>query len=377
MSFKVRDEINDVAKYVAGKPISEVKRELGLSRVVKMASNENPLGCSDKVKEALKRAIDETFLYPDASNHELIEVLAKHLKVSKDEIFLGGGSSSLIKVICNTVLSKDDESIMADLTFPLYENYTKLMGAKAVKVPLKNMKLDLNAMVNAITDKTKIIWLCNPNNPTGTVFTKEEVKRVLGKIPNNVLIVMDEAYIEYVTDNAFPDSLEIRKNRKNFLILRTFSKAYGLASLRVGYGIADKELVSYFNRVINPFEVNLYAQKAAVTSLKDTEYLCRVIMYNHVERERIYKGLDEVGIEYVKSQANFILFKSIGEDKLLADFLLKKGFIVRPGYLLGCEGYIRVSIGTEEDNKEFLELLKEYKEKVNNLYKEQVSTENI
>ncbi|MGL4450913.1 MAG: histidinol-phosphate transaminase [Sarcina sp.] len=370
MSLKIRDEINDIAKYVAGKPISEVKRERGLSKVVKLASNENTLGCSEKAKEALKKVIDETFLYPDASNHELLEVLAEHLKVSKDELFLGGGSSSLIKVICNTILSKDDESIMAELTFPLYENYTKLMGAKAIKIPLKNMKLDLNAMVNAITDKTKIIWFCNPNNPTGTVFTKDEVKRILGRIPNHVLVVMDEAYIEYVTDNAFPDSLEIRKNRKNFLILRTFSKAYGLASLRVGYGIADKELVSYFNRVINPFEVNLYAQKAAVASLKDTEYICKVIMYNHVERERIYKVFDEIGIEYIKSQANFILFKSIGDDKVLTDFLLEKGFIVRPGYLLGCIGYIRVSMGTEEDNKELLELLKEYKEKSDNLDKE-------
>lgn len=361
MSFKVRDEINDVAKYVAGKPISEVKRELGLERVVKMASNENPLGASKKVKQALQSVIDETFLYPDASNHDLLGVLAKHLKVSTDEIFLGGGSSSLIKVICNTMLSKGDESIMADLTFPLYENYTKLMGAKAIKVPLKNMKLDLKEMVNAITEKTKVIWFCNPNNPTGTVFTQDEVKRILGKIPNDVLIVMDEAYVEYVTDPAFPDSLELRKNRKNFLILRTFSKAYGLASLRVGYGVADKELVSYFNRVINPFEVNLYAQKASVAALEDTEYLCKVIMYNHVERERIYKGLDELGIDYIKSQANFILFKSIGDDKVLSDFLLSKGYIVRPGYLLGCSGYIRVSMGTEEDNKEFLELLKEYK----------------
>ena len=360
MSFKVREEINDVAKYIAGKPIGEVKRELGLSKVVKMASNENPLGCSEKVKETLKGLVDETYLYPDASNHELLKVLAEKLKVDTEEIFLGGGSSSLIKVICNTILSSGDESIIADLTFPLYENYTKLMGAKVVKVPLKNMKLDLSKMVAAITEKTKVIWFCNPNNPTGTIFTHEEFKRALGRIPSNVLVVMDEAYIEYVTEPAFPDSLEIRKNRKNFLILRTFSKAYGLASLRVGYGIADKELVEYFNRVINPFEVNLYAQRAAVSALKDSEFLCTVIMYNHIERDKLYKGLEILGLEYIKSQANFILFKVNGDDKKLANFLLSKGFIIRPGYLLGCEGYIRVSMGTEEENKEFLELVGEY-----------------
>ncbi|MGL5066852.1 MAG: histidinol-phosphate transaminase [Sarcina sp.] len=371
MSFKVREEINNVAKYIAGKPISEVKRELGLSKVVKMASNENPLGCSKKVKEAIGSLVEETYLYPDASNHELLKILAENLKVKPEELFLGGGSSSLIKVICNTMLSKDDESIMADLTFPLYENYTKLMGAKAIKVPLKNMKLDLNGIVDAITEKTKVIWLCNPNNPSGTIFTHSEIKKALGQIPNDVLVVMDEAYIEYVTDPAFPESLEIRKNRKNFLILRTFSKAYGLASLRVGYGIADKELVDYFNRVINPFEVNLYAQKGAIAALSDTEFLCKVIMYNHVEREKIYKGLDLLRLEYVKSQANFILFKSIGDDKALADYLLKNGFIVRPGYLLGCNGYIRVSIGKEVENDEFLELLKKYKEEYIELNKEE------
>ncbi|MGL5635041.1 MAG: histidinol-phosphate transaminase [Sarcina sp.] len=358
MKIKIRDEINEVAKYVAGKPISEVKRELGLEKVIKMASNENPLGCSPNVKVALKELVDKTYLYPDAGNHDLIEKLSEKLKVDKDEIFLGGGSSSLIKVICNTMLSKDDESIMGDVTFALYENYTKLMGAKAIKIPLKDFKLDIEKMVASINDKTKVIWFCNPNNPTGTTFNAEDFNKIIDKIPEEVLIVMDEAYIEYVTDRNFPNSLELRKKRKNFVILRTLSKAYGLASLRVGYGIADKELVSFFNRVINPFEVNLYAQVAAIAALEDEEFLDNIISFNYVEREKFYIELRKLGYDYIESQANFILVDVKGNDKELSEKLLKRGFIIRPGYLLGCDGYIRISFGNELENKEFIEVLK-------------------
>ena len=361
MKVSVRREINDVAKYVAGKPISEVKRELGLSRVVKMASNENPLGCSEKVKDTIKNLVGGTYLYPDAGNHDLIKSLSENLGVNTDEIFLGGGSSSLIKVICNTILSEGDESIMAELTFPLYENYTKLMGAKAIKIPMKYLKLDIEKMVDSITDKAKIIWLCNPNNPTGSIFTEAEFEKVLDRIPENVLIVMDEAYIEYVTDLAFPNSLELFKKHKNILILRTFSKAYGLASLRIGYGIASKELVESFNRVINPFEVNLFAQNAAVAALDDKEFLDSIKIFNDKQREILYKGFEELNLKYMKSDANFILVDINGNDKKISDYLLANGYIIRAGFLLGCEGYIRISIGKEEENIEILELLKLYK----------------
>lgn len=358
--MKIRKEIKGVAKYIAGKPISEVKRELGLDRIVKMASNENPLGCSKKIKEALKNLVDETYLYPDASNHDLIKEISSKLGVNDEEVFLGGGSSSLIKVICNTLLDNGDESIMADLTFALYENYTRLMGAIPVKVPMKDMKMDIEEMVNKITKKTKIIWFCNPNNPTGTIFTKNEFLAVLDRIPNDIFIVMDEAYVEYVTDKNFPDSLEIQKRKKNFIILRTLSKAYGLASLRVGYGIANKELVAYFNRVINPFEVNLYAQTAALEAMRDSEFVENVRTFNDEERKKFYKAFDEIGLKYIKSEANFILVNINGDDKKLSDFLLSKGFIIRPGFLLGCKGYIRISLGTSEENVEFIQLLKKY-----------------
>lgn len=360
MGVKIRSDIEKVARYVAGKPISEVKRELGLEKVVKMASNENPLGCSNKVKEAIKNLTEQTFMYPDAGNHNLLCALADKYGVDKDEIFLGAGSSSLIKVICNCILEKGDECIMPELTFPLYENYTNLMGGKSIKIPMNDLKIDLEAMVQAITDRTKIIWFCNPNNPTGTIFTSEEFERILNRIPDDILIVMDEAYVEYVSNNNFPSSFEVFKNHKNFVILRTFSKAYGLASLRVAYGIADKSIVSYFNRVLTPFEVNLYSQTAAVEALSDIDFLEKVKAFNSKQREVLYDGLDKMSYEYIKSQSNFILMK-VSNDKELCDYLLKNGFIIRAGYLLGCEGYVRISIGKEEDNIELLRLLDTYK----------------
>ncbi|MGL5353265.1 MAG: pyridoxal phosphate-dependent aminotransferase, partial [Clostridium sp.] len=242
MNYNVRNEVKGMAKYIAGKPIDEVKRELGIDKVVKLASNENPLGCSKKVKEAISELLEEVNMYPDATSYEFKELLSNKLNVTRDMVFCGAGSDSLINVLCTVVLDKGDESVMPEITFPRYESNTILMGAKAVKIPLKNNYLDLEAMVDAITDKTKIIWFCNPNNPTGSMFTAEQFNKIIDRIPSEVLIVMDEAYGEYVTSHDYPNSLELLKKYPNMIILRTFSKAYGLASLRFGYGIAGEEL---------------------------------------------------------------------------------------------------------------------------------------
>lgn len=351
MNYEVREEILNLKQYKAGKPISEVKRELGLERVIKLASNENPLGCSPKVKEALKKTIENAQLYPDASNFALKKAIVEKLGVNIDEIFCGTGSDSLIGVICNTFLNKDDESIMAEITFPRYESGVKLMGAKAVKIPMKNNGLDIEKMVEAITDKTKIIWFCNPNNPTGTIFTQDEFEKVLDKIPERVIIVMDEAYIEYVTDKNFPDSINLYKKYKNMIVLRTFSKAYGLAGLRCGYGIASKELVDYFNRVIGPFDVNLFAQIAAKEAIEDNEFLSKVCETNEKEKNHIYSEFEKMGLSYIKTNTNFIMVNTNKDDKVIFEQLLSKGVIIRPGYLLGMPGWMRVTIGTEEQNK--------------------------
>lgn len=360
MDFKVRNEILNINKYVAGKPISELKRELGIKEVVKLASNENPLGCSKKVKDALINLVDNTYLYPDSSSYELKKVLGEKLGVKTSQIFCGAGSDSLIKVICNTLLNKGDESIMGEITFPRYEANTKLMGAKVVKIPMKELYLDIEIMVDSITSKSKIIWFCNPNNPTGNIFTEKQFIKVLYKIPKSVYIVMDEAYAEYVTNSEYPNSIKFLDEFPNMIILKTFSKAYGLAALRVGYGIANEGLVEYFQKVINPFEVNLYAQVAALEALKDDSFLKKVKQYNKEQREYIINEFNNIGLVTIDSQANFIMVKVECDDKDLFDYLLKKGYIVRPGYLLGIPKWLRISIGKEKDNKELIKLVKEY-----------------
>lgn len=359
MGYAIRAEVLDLGVYKAGKPIDEVKRELGLEEVIKLASNENPLGCSPKVKEALNDIINETHMYPDASNFELKEAISKRLGISPEQVFCGTGSDSLIRVICNTFINPGDESIMAEITFPRYEASVKLMGGKVISIPMKNNGLDIEEMVNAITERTKIIWFCNPNNPTGTIFTREELDKVLGKIPPNVVIIMDEAYIEYVTDKNFPDSLELLPKYPNMVILRTFSKAYGLAALRCGYGIVHKELGEYFNRIIGPFDVNLFAQKAAIAALEDEAFLRLVHDTNVKGRDYLYEELDKMRLPYARTNANFIMMNTLVDDKVVFDKLLRAGIIVRPGYLLGMPGWMRVTIGTEVQNHKFIKALKE------------------
>lgn len=359
MERAIRKEIKNLAPYIAGKPIDEVKREFSIEKVVKLASNENPYGASPKALSAIREILNDTGLYPDASSYDLKNEIAKKFNVNEEMIFCGAGSDSLIKDICLMLLDKGDESIMGEITFPRYESNTLLMGAVPIKVPLIDGKLDIEEMVNRITDKTKIIWFCNPNNPTGTIFTEKQFSNIISKIPSNITIVMDEAYEEFVTDNEFPNTLELMKKYDNIVLLKTFSKVYGLASLRLGYGIASKEFVSYINRVINAFDCNLYAQKACIQALKDIDHTEFVINQNKIQREYLENEFNKMGLKYLDSQANFIMVNVNGNDKIIHEYLLKKGFIIRPGFLLKMPSWIRVSIGKAEDNKEFIRLLKE------------------
>lgn len=359
MKYMVRKEILGLSSYKAGKPISEVKRELGLDQVVKLASNENALGCSPKVKEALRELVDETHMYPDAANHELKDAISAKLGINLQQIVCSTGSDSLIRVIANTFLEPGDESIMAAVTFSRYEDATKLMGATSIIIPMENNAIHIEKMVDAITEKTKLIWFCNPNNPTGTIFTKAQFARVINKIPDHVLIIMDEAYGEYVTSKEFPNSFEYLKDHPNMIILRTFSKYYGLASLRCGYGIASEELCSYLNRVIGPFDVNLYAQKAAVAALNDEEFLKLVFETNVVGKKYLYKQFELMNLQYIETNTNFLMVDTKIDDKEVFDKLLLKGIIVRPGYLLGMPGWLRVTIGTLKQNELFIKVLKE------------------
>ncbi|MDO4535200.1 MAG: histidinol-phosphate transaminase [Clostridium perfringens] len=363
MNFKVRDEVLTVKKYVPGKPIDKVKGKDNEFNIVNMASNENPLGCSKNVKEALKNALENANRYPDSASFYLKDEIAKFWGIKNSQIFCGTGSDSLVKIICDTILEKDHESIVYDLTFPRYETCIKLRGAKPIRVALKNFKVDLNDLIVAITDKTKIIWLCNPNNPTGTIFKAKELEDFLEKVPQNVYVVIDEAYGEFVNDRDYPNSINLMKKYKNIIILKTFSKAYGLASLRVGYGIADERLVDFIDRVINPFDVNAFAQVAAIEAIKDREFLKEVKEFIISQRQFMINELKKIGIDSVESHSNFILAHVGNNEGKIASYLLENGYLVREGSKLGIPKYLRISIGKENDNKNVIRLIKDILEK--------------
>lgn len=326
--------------------------------IIKLDANENPLGCSKKVIEHIKDV--KPNLYPDTFSPELKNELAKKYDISCDRIFLGGsGSDNLIRVVTMALVKPGEEIIIPEVAFPTYEVASNIVNAKKVLVPLKNHAIDLEAMVNAITDKTKLIWFSNPHNPTGTIFSKEELESVMDKIPSDVVFVMDEAYIELIGEENCANALDYKDKYPNMVILRTFSKAYGLASMRIGYGIADKKLVDLFYTILGGYDVNSYAQQCAVIAIKDEDFIKEVRELYKNEKEYIYKELTSMGIEYVKGYASFIMIH-LGEKYIeIYEELKRRGILVKPGNLIGTEEWIRLSVGTSYQNRCFIENLKD------------------
>lgn len=356
MFIKYRNEIRNIEPYVPGKPIEDVKREYNIEKVVKLASNENPLGCSPKVKEAIINALDKLAIYPDGNNTELKKALAKKYNVEVDNVLPSSGLDEMITLVSNTFIEKDDEVIMADMTFPRYHQAAEMIGGKPVIVPLKNFTYDLEGILEKISPKTKVIWVCNPNNPTGTIVTESEFTNFLDKVPSNILVVSDEAYREFVTRDDYPhNTIELTKKYKNLLVMRTFSKAYGLAGLRVAYTIGDKEVLQYINRVRGPFNVNALAQVAAVAALEDEDFLKKTYDTNLQGKNYLYKEFDKLNLQYVPSETNHILVNVGRNGQEVFIEMQKRGVIIRP---MG-GNYIRVSIGTMEENRFFIENLKD------------------
>jgi len=356
MTIKFREEIKDLEAYKPGKPIEDVKREYGLDEVIKLASNENPLGSSHKAIEAVKKAAENLAIYPDGNATLLKESLAEKLGVKVTQILPSSGSDEMVDIIAKTFINKDDEVIMADITFPRYITTTKMMGGKPIVVPLKNWTYDLNGMREAITEKTRLIWLCNPNNPTGTMFTEEKLIEFLDNVPENVIVVYDEAYREYVTrDDYLKNSIKLLDKYSNVIILRTFSKAYGLAALRVGFAISSEEIIHNMNKIRGPFNVNKMAQVAAVAALKDQDFIQKTYGVNKKGKEYLYQEFDKLGLEYAPSETNHIFVNVEKDANEIFVELQKRGMIIRP--IIGT--WIRVTIGTEEQNKLFIKLLKE------------------
>jgi histidinol-phosphate aminotransferase len=347
--------ILQIQPYVPGKPIEEVERELGIV-AIKLASNENPLGPSPLAVEAMRAASSRVHLYPDGSTWYLRERLAARLKVPAHYLAFGAGSCELILLASHAHLDHGDEGLTSEATFPLYAAGILATGARLVEVPLAGNAIDLDGIARAVTPRTRVIYLANPNNPTGSWFSAEEFDSLLARIPEEVLVVLDEAYYEYADRPGYSRSIELVREGRNVLVLRTFSKVYGLAGLRFGYGIARPEIVGALDRVRHPFNTSSVAQAAALAALDDEEHVRRSLEMNRAGLAQLTGGLAEMGVSFLPSVANFILV-DVGDGKAVSDVLLRLGVVVRPMDWMGIPQSIRVTVGTAEENRKFLDAL--------------------
>ncbi len=356
MKVRYRKELDAISAYVPGKPVEEVQRELGLERVIKLASNENPFGFSQRAQEAALAALAGANFYPDGNATLLKEKLAAKYNVKPAMVLPTCGADEMIDLIAKTFISKGSEVVLAEITFPRYLSTSQMMGAALKIVPMDNLAYDLAAFKKAVTPDTRLVWLCNPNNPTGSFFSEDEFADLLEFIPPETLVVYDEAYQEFATAPTYPkNSLKFLEKHKNLLILKTLSKAYGLAGFRIGFTIGDERLLSLINKIRNPFNVTLITQAAAIAALDDEEFLEKVLENNERVKHYLYQELDRLGLEYGKTEANHIMFNAKKDGESVFAELLKKGVIIRP-----VKGpWLRVSIGTLEESKEFIKALEE------------------
>lgn len=348
--------IRNLTPYQPGKPIEELERELGITSSIKLASNENPLGPSPKAIKAIQEFLPKAHIYPDGSYYEIKRALSNFLSVKPNQITMGNGSENVLELIIKAYLQKGDEAILSQYAFLTIPILLQGYGVTLQTIPAKNWGHDLVAMGNAINKNTRIVFLVNPNNPTGTYNTDNEFKVFLKKIPPNVLIVVDEAYVEYISQKDYPDTLSYLINYPNLIITRTFSKVYGLAALRIGYAISSPIIADILNRARLPFNVNSLAAKAAIFALQDIEHLKQSIELNNNGMKQLEEGLTNLTIPYIPSLGNFITL-NVGDAKDIYQKLLHQGVIVRPLAAYDMPQYIRVTIGTKTENKRFLESL--------------------
>ncbi|MFT6731865.1 MAG: histidinol-phosphate aminotransferase [Polaribacter sp.] len=341
--------------YQAGKPVSELERELGITNIVKLASNENPLGLSKKVKQAIEKEYKDACRYPDANGHYLKSALAEKFNLNNTQITLGNGSNDVLEMIARCFVQSHHEVIFSQHAFCVYPLVSQAIGATLVEVPAKNWGNDLDAMINAITDKTKMIFIANPNNPTGTWLGEEPLKAFMKKVPSNIIVVMDEAYTEYVTDGSIPDTIGWLSEFKNLVVTKTYSKAYGLASLRVGYAVSSEEICGLLNRLRQPFNVNSFALAAGIAALEDHAYLEKAIAVNQSGMEQIKASCKGLDLSFIPSAGNFITVDYAQNAMPIYEKLLHKGVIVRPVANYQMPNHLRISIGLEYENQRYVD----------------------
>jgi histidinol-phosphate aminotransferase len=348
--------------YQPGKPVEELQREYGISNIIKLASNENPLGPSPLALDAIKQEFDELARYPDGNGFVLKQALSNKLNVSLPQITLGNGSNDILELIARAFATSENEIIFSQHAFAVYPLVTQAINAKAVVTAAKNWGHDLEAMANAITDKTRLIFVANPNNPTGTWLGGDELKSFIKGLPGHVIVVVDEAYFEYAIDprmqaDDYPDALQWLSEFPNLIVTRTFSKAYGLAALRVGYSVSHPGIADLLNRVRQPFNVNQLAIVAASAAINDSQHLDKAIQVNAAGMQQLVDGFDALGLDFIPSVGNFVSV-DVGKDGAsVYDALLHEGVIVRPVANYQMPQYLRVTVGLAQENERFLQAL--------------------
>ncbi|MES9899905.1 MAG: histidinol-phosphate transaminase [Sedimenticola sp.] len=351
--------IANLKPYVPGKPVSELERELGITNSIKLASNENPLGCSDKAKAAIQAELTDAARYPDGGGFALRNKLAEKHNIDPACITLGNGSNDVLDMIARVFLAPGTESLFSQYAFAVYPISSQAVGATLKMVPARDYGHDLEAMINGVGETTRVVWVANPNNPTGTWVDSEELENFIAALPSDVIVVVDEAYIEYVDESGYPDTSLWLKKYPNLIVTRTFSKVYGLASLRVGYALSHSDIADLLNRVRQPFNVNSMAMTAAIAALDDQDFVQQSILMNRKGMAQLSAALDEMKVDYIPSVGNFITV-DVGQPVEEVDLaLLKQGCIGRPLANYGMPQHLRITIGTAAENSRFIEALKE------------------
>ncbi|TCP93357.1 histidinol-phosphate aminotransferase [Cricetibacter osteomyelitidis] len=351
------DGVKKLSPYQAGKPIEELERELGISNVIKLASNENPFGFPDSAKQAVQNAINDLTRYPDANGFNLKQEVAEKFGLQTDQITLGNGSNDLLELIFQTFVSDKDEVIFSQYTFIVAPLAAQARNAKAKVIPAVDYGHDLNGFLQAITDKTKLIYIANPNNPTGNFLTHQQIDEFLAQVPEHIIVTLDEAYTEFTAENERVDSFGLLQKYPNLVVSRSLSKAYGLAGLRIGYAVSNPEIADLFNRVRQPFNCNSLALAAAVAVINDDTFVAQVAENNRAELERYEQFCEQHNLEYIPSKGNFITINFKQSAAPIYDALLREGVIVRPIAGYGLPNHLRVSIGLPEENSRFFTAL--------------------
>ncbi len=355
-----KEQLLTLSPYQPGRPTESVKREYGLEHIVKLASNENPFGASPKAVAALQEAVTNFAIYPDGYATRLREAMCDFLKVDQKQLIFGNGADNVIQIVSRSFLLPGKNTVMATPSFSQYKHNAIIDGAEIREIPLINGEHDLEAMLKAIDENTAVVWVCSPNNPTGLHISKEKLASFLDRVPAQTLVVIDDAYHDYVVADDYYDAVDFAKAYKNIIAIRTFSKIYGLASLRIGYGVAHEDIIRALEPVREPFNVNTLGQIAAIAAINDSQYVEECRKKNRDGMAQFEKFCQEKQLKYYPSQANFILidFGTSGDE--VFQYLLERGYIVRSGNALGFPTAVRVTVGSTEENNEVIEIMTQY-----------------